>query len=623
MERTPGDACTADGVRVSSPRMRFLGLSQFALLLALALAASAAALAQDVYVSPIEPPDTSSPRATFKSFRENMQSSFDGYHEGRRPTKLQLEAQARAVATLDTSRFPPVRAERQGLEAAVMLIDVLGHVTLPPYDAIPDADEMDALPQDAPRVWRVPGTEIEIGRVTDGPKAGEYLFTAKTLERLPELYALSRNMTYRPGAIEALYARVSESPGPWIPRSWIRALPKSMKAMVLEQAVWKWLAMVVVLALWLLPVYAAHRITRPRKGEPRYWLRSVLALALMPLTGFFRWFYQNQLLVVGPAYVIVDNVVVLLFYVLGAVAVVNLGAGIASIITSRLKLQGRVLDSSFAAVACHSVAWLCAIVLIAKGLSDLGLPLAAVITSLGVGGVAFALAAGPTLQNLIAGVTLYLDKPVKVGQFCQYDDVLGTVESIGLRSTRIRRWGGNLLSVPNAQFAEFQLDNYNDVRNIWIRERMRLRYDTSKAQLAYILAKLREMLFAHPKILLPRVRFIGFGDDALTVELLCYTDTGVWSEWHAIREDVLLRVMVIIESAGTRLAVPSKTSYFTRDEGLDEDKKRAAETQVDAWRDEGELPFPDMSEARRESLKATLSFPPRGSVQARSDTDGA
>lgn len=623
MERFSGDACTADGVRVSSARMRFFGLWQSAVVLALALAASAAAHAQASYVSPIEPPDTSSPRATFKSFRENMQRAFSEYHEGRSATHLQLEAEARAVATLDTSRFPRVRAQRQGLEAAVMLLDVLGHVTLPPYDAIPDADEMDALPQDAPRVWRLPGTEIEIGRITDGPRAGQYLFTARTIELLPELYALSRNMTYRPGAIEGLYARVSESPGPWIPERWIRALPSFMKAMVFDQAVWKWVAMVVVLVLWLLPVYAAHRITRPRKGEPRYWLRSVLALALMPVTGYFRWFYQNQLLVVGPAYVIVDNVVVLLFYVLGAVAVVNLGAAIASIITSKLKLQGRVLDSSFAAVACSSVAWLIAIVLVAKGLSDLGLPLAAVITSLGVGGIAFALAAGPTLQNLIAGVTLYLDKPVKVGQFCQYDDVLGTVERIGLRSTRIRRWGGNLLSVPNAQFAEFQLDNYNDVRNIWIREKLRLRYGTSKAQLAYILAKLREMLFAHPKILLPRVRFIGFGDDALTVELLCYTDTGVWAEWHAIREDVLLRVMTIIESAGTRLALPSKTSYFTRDEGLDQDKKLAAEAQVDAWRDEGELPFPDMSDAQRESLKATLSFPPQGSVQAKSDTDGA
>jgi MscS family membrane protein len=248
-------------------------------------------------------------------------------------------------------------------------------------------------------------------------------------------------------------------------------------------------------------------------------------------------------------------------------------------------------------------------------------PLAAVITSLGVGGVAFALAARPTLENLIAGVTLYLDKPVRIGQFCQFEDVLGTVERIGLRSTRIRRWGGNLLSIPNARFAEYQLDNYADARYIWIRQRLRLRYDTSPEQLSYILAKTREMLFAHPKIVAPRVRLIGFGEDALTVEVLCYSDTGVWVEWHAIREDVLLRIMEIVEAAGTRLAIPSKTVYFARDDGIDEEGRRAAEQQVRGWTEAGELPFPDMSEEQQEALEGTVHFPPEGSVGHKAETE--
>ena len=165
------------------------------------------------------------------------------------------------------------------------------------------------------------------------------------------------------------------------------------------------------------------------------------------------------------------------------------------------------------------------------------------------------------------------------------------VERIGLRSTRIRRWGGNVLSIPNSQFAEYQLDNYNDAKYIWIRQKLRWRYETTADQLRYILAKLREMLFAHPKILLPRVRLIGFGDDALTVELICYSDTGVWAEWHAIREDVYLRVMQIVEASGTRLALPSQTTYFARDDGVDAEKKRAAEEQVHEWTDIGDVRF--------------------------------
>ncbi len=142
-----------------------------------------------------------------------------------------------------------------------------------------------------------------------------------------------------------------------------------------------------------------------------------------------------------------------------------------------------------------------------------------------------------------------------------------------------------------------------------------------KRQLAYILAKIREMLFAHPKIVSPRVRFIGFGDDSLTVEIVCYSDTGVWAEWHAIREDVFLRIMEIIEASGTRLALPSNTTYFTRDDGLDEERRHAAEQQVREWTEAGELPFPDMSEEQRDALAGTLNFPPEGSVEHKLASD--
>ncbi len=133
---------------------------------------------------------------------------------------------------------------------------------------------------------------------------------------------------------------------------------------------------------------------------------------------------------------------------------IHLGGAIASSLIASPRVDKNSVDANLISVSVHSVAWLLAILLLAKGAGDLGVPLAAVVTSLGVGGLAFAMAARPTLENLIAGVTLYLDKPVKVGQFCQFEDVLGTVERIGLRSTRIRRWGGNVISIPNAQFAE-------------------------------------------------------------------------------------------------------------------------------------------------------------------------
>ena len=144
-----------------------------------------------------------------------------------------------------------------------------------------------------------------------------------------------------------------------------------------------------------------------------------MALARLPVTRGFRAFYEQQLIVVGPAYVVVDNVIVMLYYIIAAVAILNLGAAVAGSIIASPRIDKNSLDADFVSVGCRAVAWLFAIRILAGGLSDLGVPLAAVIASLGVGGVAFALAAGPTLENLIAGVTLYLDKPVKIGQQTQ------------------------------------------------------------------------------------------------------------------------------------------------------------------------------------------------------------
>jgi MscS family membrane protein len=594
---------------------RIIGLLGVSILVLVVIAAPRA-YAQEIGISPLAPPDTSSPRATLESFRANTETAFRGRYEGQdEMLPFERQALARAIACLDTSQLPPVRARRVAVESTLILIDLLGRVPIPPYAEVPDALAMAELPPGVARNWRIPGTEIEISKITEGPSAGQYLFSAETVARVREFYLLAQNMPYKAGAMDGFYERFTNEPGPWIPVKWTRALPGWAHESVGGQAVWKWIAMVITAGAWLLLVMLAYRVTH-RKGEkPRYWVRFVLALILLPVTAAFREFFDTQLLIVGPAYGVVDSIVVVLFFVIGAVAVLNLGAAIASTIVSSPRFETRILDANFITVACHSIAWLCAIVILAKGASDLGVPIAAVIASLGVGGVAFALAARPTLENLIAGVTLYLDKPIKVGQFCQFQEVLGTVERIGLRSIRIRRWGGNLLSIPNAQFAEYQLDNYNDARYIWIRERLRLRYETTPEQLQYILAKIREMLFAHPKILAPRARLIGFGEDALTVEVLCYTDTGVWAEWHAIREDVLLRLMEIIETAGTRLALPSKTMYYARDVGLDEERKRAAEEQVNDWTEAGELPFPDMSEEQREALTGTLAFPPEGSVQ--------
>jgi MscS family membrane protein len=126
------------------------------------------------------------------------------------------------------------------------------------------------------------------------------------------------------------------------------------------------------------------------------------------------------------------------------------------------------------------------------------------------------------------------------------------------------------------------------------------------------------MLLGHPRISPDpaRVRFIGFGSSSLDLEVFAYAMTRDWAEFLGIQEDVLLRIMDIVEQSGTAFAFPSRALYFTRDQGLDDAKGEAAEAQVRQWRDEGRLPFPNFSPEQMQRMRGALVYPPPGSTEA-------
>ena len=228
-----------------------------------------------------------------------------------------------------------------------------------------------------------------------------------------------------------------------------------------------------------------------------------------------------------------------------------------------------------------------------------------------------ALAARPTLENIIGGFTLFADKPVRVGDPCVFGDKFGFVEEIGLRSTRIRTLDRTIVSIPNSQFSELQLENFNRRDCIRFYAVLPLRYETTPEQLRFVLGKIRELLLAHPKIsneppLPNHVRFVGVGEHSLNVEIFSFSTTADWGEFLGIREDLLLRIMDIIKEAGTGLAIPAHTTYLTRDRTLDAEQARTAETEVEAWRKASALPFPWVSQERQAEVSDTIDYPPEG-----------
>jgi len=199
-----------------------------------------------------------------------------------------------------------------------------------------------------------------------------------------------------------------------------------------------------------------------------------------------------------------------------------------------------------------------------KALQSLGVPVAGLIAGLGVGGLAIALAAQSTLENFIGGIILYTDQPVKVGDMCYFGaGRRGVVEDVGLRSVKIRTLDRTVVSIPNADFAKLHLENLADRDRVLLRENLRLRLQTPRDQLQALIAELESMLRAHDRLAKDplRVRFMTIGEYFLEIEIYAYALTDAWPEFLEIREDILLKVLDIVERSETALALPAGVRF--------------------------------------------------------------
>ncbi|MGA8490808.1 MAG: mechanosensitive ion channel family protein [Terriglobales bacterium] len=244
-------------------------------------------------------------------------------------------------------------------------------------------------------------------------------------------------------------------------------------------------------------------------------------------------------------------------------------------------------------------------------LSSLGFNMTTALAGLGIGGIAVAFAAQKTLENLFGGVSLLADEVLRVGDVCRFGDRTGTVEDISLRSTRIRTPERSELSIPNGSLATMNLENLSRRDKILFNTTLGLRYETSADQLRYVLAQIRRLLYEHPKVETAgaRIRFIGYDDHSLTLEVFCYVLTRDNNEFLAIQEDLLLRIMDIIEASGTFLAFPSRVLYLGRDSGLDQEKTAAVSKEVQQWRENSKLPFPDFASSDISEFSNSLPYP--------------
>ena len=219
-----------------------------------------------------------------------------------------------------------------------------------------------------------------------------------------------------------------------------------------------------------------------------------------------------------------------------------------------VRLAGRLLQTL--AVVVGAMALLAAI----------GINLTPVLAGLGVGGIAVALASQKTLENLFGGMMVIGDSPIRIGNFCRVGTMSGTVEDIGLRSTRIRTIARTVISIPNGDFASQSIENFAARDKILFNPVLALRYETTADQLRFVLAEIRALLCRHEQIQTSsaRARFLRLGPSSLDVEVFAYVMVTDYDEFLAVQEDLLLRLMDTIEASGTGLAFPSQTLWTSR-----------------------------------------------------------
>lgn len=289
--------------------------------------------------------------------------------------------------------------------------------------------------------------------------------------------------------------------------------------------------------------------------------------------------------------------------------------------SKRMTQRGNVSGTSIVLFLQRAARFVIAVLGAIMILDVVGIDVTAGLAALGIGGLALAFGAQKTIENFIGGVSVIADQPVRVGDFCVVGDVVGTVEKIGMRSTKIRTLARTIVTIPNGEFSAARIENFAHRDRFLFNPTFEMRYETTPDQLRFLLVEIRAILYSHPKVSPDpaRIRFVALGKDSIKLEIFSYITAVSFDEYLEVQEDVLLRIMEVVDISGTGFAIPAQTVYFTQDTGLSEEKAEKVKERVKKWKEENELQIPHFDPAKIRELENKINYPPDGSVDRKNE----
>lgn len=393
---------------------------------------------------------------------------------------------------------------------------------------------------------------LELVRVSEANVGKIWLISSDTLEKVPELY-------------DQVEARQVETRLPnWVVKHQFAGMP-----------LWQWFALIL-----LIPIAAAAA-----------WL--VLLILQVPFRLWARGRGQQQAIpwrsVSGPAWLLIATLIhrVLAsylgmpllqrhYYIQATAVAVIIGANwilwrvirwFLRRVRNRALARGHGGTSSLIALGERLVKAAVVVMAVFSIFTVLGFNMTTALAGLGIGGIAIGFGAQQTIANLFGGVSVLGDEVIRVGDVCKFGDRTGTVEDIGLRSTRVRTEERTLLAIPNGTVATINVENLSRRDKMLFKTVLGLHSNTTSDNVRYIISEIRSVLVNHPKIETKsvRVRLTELAATSINVELLCYVLTRDFNEFTEVREELLLRIMNFVEDSGTALASPSQTLYLSGD----------------------------------------------------------
>ena len=481
---------------------------------------------------------------------------------------------------------PPVSRHRPSLEEeeelAARLFEVLSRKFTGPLDFVsndPLGRLDDGLPADQEKLGGIAGLSedfpVYLVRAEDEQGHKLWYISRKTLDRVPEVYDTLQ------------FPKIEKS------------IPKPLvETRLLTMPLWQWLALLLFVPLALL---AARIVTLVGYLTIRQW-RKYRGATPPPWQAFFSPDPITLAVAILIHYWLVayigTSILYRLYYrrvvfVLLAVAFYWILTRITRAITRRigtnLSNRGMFAERSIVSLSRRFLEVAFFLLVLLTVLKSLGVDVTTALAGVGIGGLALGLGAQKTFENVFGGVSLLFDKVLVIGDLCKINNRLGTVEDIGLRSTRIRTLDRTMLSIPNGIMATSTIENYRNCDKFLCQQTVRLRYDLAPDHIRYVLDELRGVLQRNPKVEdgSSRVRFLRFAEYALEVEIYAYLLVPDSDAYLAAQETLLLQLMDVLEKTGAVVALPSQVTLVEKDSWAAPERAKTAQAGGDLARDPG------------------------------------